>query len=95
MLQQSEVISLLMAAALAPVMYVSVGRISFAGKGALIVGALCMLASYVFTVVETYVLADAFNLLEHLALAASGVAFGLGVFQLARDGRRRVAGDAS
>lgn len=87
MVQQSEVISLLMALALTPVMYTSVRRIEFAGKVALMYGLGFMLGAYVFTLIETFVAADVFNFAEHLCLAGSGVAFAIGVVQL-RSGQR-------
>lgn len=92
MFQQSEIVSLLMAVVLTSIMYSSVRRIDFAGKRALIFGLCALLAAYIFTVVETVALPDAFNLLEHASLAASGVAFAVGLNQLARAEQRAEAG---
>lgn len=92
MFQQSEIVSLLMGAALASIMYAGVRRIEFAGKQVLTVGLSALLAAYTFTVVETVVLPDLFNLLEHASLAASGVAFAIGLNQFARAEQRAKAG---
>ena len=92
MFQVSEIVAILMALALTPVMYSAVRRLSFAGKPAMALGAVFMILSYTFTVLETVVLSDALNLLEHACLAASAVAFAVGVVQLSRAERR--TGDA-
>ncbi len=92
MLQQSEIVSLLMAVGLAPVMYASVHRIRFAGKVAVASGLVALFGAYLFTVIETFALPDVFNLLEHLSLAFAGVAFAVGVIQLARAEQRAEAG---
>jgi hypothetical protein len=73
-------------------MYVSVHRIEFAGKAAFASGLVALFGAYVFTVIETFAFADAFNLLEHASLALAGVAFAVGVIQLALSEQRAEAG---
>lgn len=82
--QESEIVSLLMAIGLTPVLFASARRLRFAGESALKVGLSFMLASYVFTVAEGYYLPDIFNLLEHATLAGAAVAICVGIVQLGR-----------
>ncbi len=84
MLQQSEVVSLLLALSLAPVIYASVSDRSFAGKRAFMFATFAMVSSYVATVLEGVTYGDLFNAVEHGALAASGVAFAIAVLQYVR-----------
>ncbi len=88
MFQVSEIVAVLMALALAPVMYSAVRRLSFAGKPALAAGALLVIVSYTFTVLETVILPDLLNLFEHAALAAAAVAFAFGLVRLSVVERR-------
>jgi hypothetical protein len=44
----------------------------------------CLLLSYLFTVVEGFIAPDAFNLLEHLAVAVAGVVFAYGCLHISR-----------
>lgn len=86
--QQSEIVSLLIAGALAPVLYSSVRRIAFSGRRAIVIGLGALFGAYCFTVIETFALPDVLNLLEHVSLAVSGVAFAVGVIQLVRAEQR-------
>lgn len=88
MFQQSEVVSLLLAAALTPVMYSGVRHVEFAGKRALMLALGALLGAYLFTVLETFVLPDAFNVAEHASLAVAGLAFAVSVVELALSERR-------
>ncbi|BEH09347.1 MULTISPECIES: hypothetical protein [Geobacter] len=44
----------------------------------------CLLLSYLFTVVEGFIAPDAFNLLEHLAVAVAGVVFAYACLHISR-----------
>jgi len=52
----------------------------------MVVGALCMIVGYVCTVLEGFVWEDAFNTIEHVCYALSGVAFAVGSLRLTRAG---------
>ena len=82
MFQESEIVDLVLAVGLAPLMYSSVRRLEIPGKAAFLTGFLFMVASYIFTIVESVALPGAFNIVEHAALAAAGVSFAVGVWQL-------------
>lgn len=80
--QASEVVILLMALFLSPVMYATLSTVEFGGKRAFYLMYGLMITSYVATVAEGFVLGDLFNLLEHAALGAAGVAAAIGMSQL-------------
>lgn len=80
--QASEVVILLTALFLTPIMYVSFRDIRGAGKNAFAIAYAAMCASYVSTVAEGYALGPAMNFLEHLFGMVSGIAFAVGVWQL-------------
>lgn len=88
MVQPNEVVSLLMALALTPLMFATVRHLSFAGKPAFAVGTVLLIVSYVATVLEGFALPDFLNLFEHVALAGTGVAFAVGLLQLRAAERR-------
>jgi hypothetical protein len=80
--QESEIVDLVLAVGLAPLMYASVRRLEIPGKVAFLTGFLFMVASYIFTIAESVVLPEALNVAEHASLAAAGIAFAVGVWQL-------------
>lgn len=81
MLQQSEVVSLLLALSLAPVIYAGVHDRAFMGKRAFVVATLAMILSYAATVLEGVLLRDFFNAVEHGLLALSGLGFAVALTQ--------------
>ncbi|MBF4509355.1 MAG: hypothetical protein ISP10_02575 [Aeromicrobium sp.] len=87
MYQESEIVSLLLALFLTPVMARSVRSIQMHGKAWFVAGYLSVVAGYVFTIVEGYWLYDLFNALEHLAYTVSGVWFAMGGLALLRRSR--------
>lgn len=89
MVQPSEVVTLLVALVLAPMIVTSVIRIRMA-HGALVLAALgALLVSYIATIVEGLLLPDLFNALEHFSLAAAGLMFILLMVRLRCDERGR------
>ena len=84
MVQESEGITLILGLIAAPIAL----RLHRAGAlpGAAFTGLGFLLGAYVFTIVEGFVLPDLFNALEHLCLAASGIAFAVSTVRLARAG---------
>ena len=87
MYQESEIVDLLMVLFLTPIMAVSVRAVHVAGKRWFIAGYLAVASGYVFTVAEGYVAPVLFNVLEHAAYAAGGIAFAVAAVQLARASR--------
>lgn len=81
MLQQSEVVSLLLALSLAPVIFASVRNRAFTGKRAFVVATLAMVFSYAATVLEGVMFPVFFNALEHAFLALSGLGFAIALTQ--------------
>jgi hypothetical protein len=82
--QESEVVDLVLALGLAPLIVASIRRVRLPGVRAFHWAYLCIMASYVFTLVETVLSPVVFNTLEHLAVALSGVLFAIGTWQLRR-----------
>lgn len=89
--QPSEVVILLMALALTPLMLRAIRDVDLAGKTWFIVGYAMMFGSFVSTFAEGYVLGPVFNFAEHAFLAASGIAFAVGAWQLLKEMRARRA----
>ena len=87
MYQESEIVSLLLALFLTPVMARSVRAVQMHGKGWFVAGYLTVVAGYVFTIVEGYWLYDLFNTLEHVAYSLGGVWFAIGGLVLLRRSR--------
>ena len=87
MYQESEIVSLLLALFLTPVMARSARAVQMPGKAWFVAGYLSVVAGYVFTIVEGYWLYDLFNILEHLAYAVGGVWFAMGGLTLLRRSR--------
>lgn len=92
MYQESEIVDLLMVVFLTPIMAASVRAIHLAGKRWFVAAYLTIVAGYVFTVAEGYILADVFNVLEHACYAGAGMLFAVGLTILARASRRSEAG---
>jgi uncharacterized membrane protein YhiD involved in acid resistance len=73
--QVSEIVDLIMAVFLTPIMFTTFRRLRLAGKRWFLVGYAAMLVGYVATIGEGYYLPDALNLTEHIAYAVSGIGF--------------------
>lgn len=82
MIQESEAITLILGLIAAPIAL----RLFRGGtlRAAALAGLGFLLGAYVFTIVEGFALHDVFNALEHLCLAASGIAFAAGAIRSAR-----------
>lgn len=89
MFQESEIVDLLMAVFLTPIMYVAFAKVHLSGKRWFLLGYLAMMTAYVFTVVEGYVAPDLINLLEHASYAIAGLGFAGGAWNVLVDTRRR------
>jgi hypothetical protein len=87
--QESEIVDLLMAVFLTPIMYVAFRQLVLPGKRWFAFGYLAMMAGYVFTIVEGYYSPDVFNLLEHSAYALAGIGFVGGTWSMLVEARRR------
>ncbi|HET8539637.1 MAG TPA: hypothetical protein VFL83_07170 [Anaeromyxobacter sp.] len=81
-IQESEGITLILGLIAAPIAL----RLFRAGAlpGAALAGLGFLLGAYVFTIVEGFVLRPLFDALEHVSLAASGVAFAIAAARIAR-----------
>lgn len=75
MTQQSEIIALALALALAPIVVWTYRGISLPAKPLLAWGLGAMLGAYAATVMESFFGPVALNLLEHLLFAVAGVCF--------------------
>ncbi len=73
MLQPSEVVSLVIALFLLPIIVTSSRSIRHPQRVLILVAVGAMLAGYTFTIIEGFVLFDLFNTLEHAAYATAGV----------------------
>jgi hypothetical protein len=86
--QESEIVDLLMAVVLTPVLYAVFRTVLLAGKRWFLLGYLAVIAGYTFTVIEGYVAEDLFNLLEHVSYAVGGVGFAVGAWSVLVSARR-------
>ncbi len=76
MFRISEVLNLLLALGLLPIIASVANRMRVpAGRGPFIAAYLTMLAAYVFTNLESVIVPELFDLLEHVCYAGSGVLF--------------------
>ena len=82
MFEEREIVNLVLAVGLAPLMYASVRRLEIPGKVAFLTGFLFMVVSYIFTIAEAVVLPELLNVAEHASIAAAGVSFAVGIGQL-------------
>jgi hypothetical protein len=87
--QESEIVDLLMAVFLTPIMYVAFVKVHLAGKRWFLLGYLAMMVAYVFTVAEGYAAPDLFNLLEHASYTLASLGFAGGAWSVLVDARRR------
>lgn len=91
MAQQSEIIALVLAVALIPVVAWTYSGIDLPRKPLLAAGLVAMLGAYASTVLESFVAPGPLNFLEHLLYAVAGICFAaVGVAVL---GRRRDTAD--
>jgi hypothetical protein len=91
--QLSELVVFLAALFLAPVMYAGFRDLEIPGKRTFVIAYIVLLASYASTLAEAFVLPSFFNFAEHFCMAAAGVAFVLGLWQVLRATRAaRAAG---
>jgi len=89
--QPSEIVNLLIAVFLAPVMWIGLRDVRVAGKRFFISGYGVMLLAFVATIIEQddkSQLWGFFNTLEHLALGFAGVMFAIGAYAVMRDLQR-------
>jgi hypothetical protein len=89
MYQESEIVNLLMALFLTPIMFATFRRLRIAGRPWFLLGYAAMMAGYVTTIAECYYAPDLFNLLEHLSYAISGIGFLGGLWSVLVDARER------
>ncbi|MDO8916172.1 MAG: hypothetical protein Q7W16_08845 [Coriobacteriia bacterium] len=91
MYQESEIVDLVMAVFLTPILFVVFRTVYLAGRRWFVSGYLAVIAGYVFTVVEGYFAPDLFNTLEHVSYAVGGVCFAVGAWSVLTSARRRSA----
>jgi hypothetical protein len=89
MYQESEIVDLLMAVFLAPIMYATFRSLRLAGKPWFVLGFGAMVVGYVTTIAEGYYAPDLFNFLEHLSYAVSGIGFLGGLWSVLVEARGR------
>jgi hypothetical protein len=89
MYQESEIVNLLMAVFLTPIMFATFRRLTLAGKPWFLLGYAAMMVGYVTTIAEGYYAPDAFNLAEHLSYAVSGIGFLGGLWMVLVEARER------
>ncbi len=89
MYRESEIVDLLLVVFLTPIMAASIRAIRISGKRWFVAGYLSIVTGFVFTVIEGYILPDAFNVLEHLAYATGGVCFAVAAHLVSRAVRTR------
>ncbi len=73
--QPSEIADLILLIALTPIIIGTVRRVHAPWTVAAYVAYGFMAAAYTFTILEGFIAADLFNLLEHLSYLGAGVAF--------------------
>ena len=73
MIQASEVVDLVIAVVLFPIIATAVASFSARSRAFLLVTYAAIVCGYVFTIAEGFFLADAMNLLEHASYAVAGV----------------------
>lgn len=90
--QPSEIVNLILLLGLAPVIFQATRHFRSPVASAVYVAMGCMLAAYISTILEGFVLFDLFNAFEHVFYALAGAAF-LTVVVLATRGlvRERVS----
>lgn len=92
MYQGSEIVDLLMAVFLTPLIFAAFRTIRLPGKRWFVFAYAVMMCAYVFTIVEGYYAPDVFNMLEHFSYALSGLGFVGGTWALLVDARGRRSG---
>jgi hypothetical protein len=83
--QPSEIVNLLIALFLTPVMWLGLRDVDAPGKPFFIGGYTAIVVAFAATVIEQappFPLYAVFNTLEHLSLGAAGVAFALGAWKV-------------
>jgi hypothetical protein len=91
MYQESEIVNLLMALFLTPIMFATFRRLRLSGKAWLLLGYTAMMVGYVTTIAEGYYAPDLFNFIEHLSYAVSGIGFLGGLWNVLVEARGRRA----
>jgi len=86
--QDSEIVTLLFTLATLPVLPVILRGLQLAGRRFFVAGYVWMVSGYVFTMAEGVLWHTAFNFVEHLAYAASGLCMLAGVIALTRAERK-------
>jgi len=89
--QPNEIVNLLIAIFLTPVMWIGLRDLRVPGKPYFIIGYALMIFAFIVTILEqepTFPLWNTWNVAEHLSLGVAGVFFALGAFAVWRDARR-------
>ncbi len=73
MLQASEVVDLVIAVVLLPIIITSSRNPTLSRRGLLLFSYSCIVAGYVFTIAEGFFWFDVMNVLEHASYSAAGV----------------------
>jgi hypothetical protein len=89
MYQESEIVNLLMAVFLTPIMFATFRRLRLAGKPWFLLGYAAMMLGYLTTIAEGYYAPDLFNFAEHLSYAVSGIGFLGGLWMVLVEARER------
>lgn len=85
---QTEVVNLLLGISIIPILLATRASVPSQYTRWFVAAYVFMLVSYVSTVAEGYLLPDAFNLIEHGALAVAGCLFAITLFLRRRELRR-------
>ncbi|MHB1342113.1 MAG: hypothetical protein ACYC77_03740 [Coriobacteriia bacterium] len=84
MIEASEVIDLVMALVLTPIIVTSLRTMPSARRRYATAGFVAIVVGYVFTILEEFVLPEALNVIEHSAYAVAGVLAVLALLQSRR-----------
>ncbi len=88
MFEESEIVDLLMALLLTPIIWLSFRTLKLPGKTWFLFGYFVIMVAYACTVAEGYVLPDLFNALEHIGYALAGAGFAGGAWSMLVESRR-------
>lgn len=85
-LHPNEVVCLLVAIAIVPIIVTIARRLPFPGRGYLLAATLLLASAYVSTIAEGFAAPVFFNTLQHLGVASAGVFFLMAVLKLRSSG---------
>ena len=86
--QASEIVTALLSLFVVPLAFIALHRIRFPGRTWMTVGLVTMLFVQVFSIVERYSMENAVLPVKQFIVAFAGIAFAIGVWQLALSLRR-------